>query len=77
VSRLLVDLSDPMYRIVHLQVHNDVCHTNLVVLKYCDSRMLLVAVGGGVENVGVTRVVHEMLLVAPDGLFIEIFPFTR
>ena len=47
----------------------------LVVTKCCDSQMLPVAYGGGVENVGVTRAVNEMLLVAPDGLFIEVFPF--
>ena len=47
----------------------------LVLLKCCDSQMLPVASGGGVENVGATRAVNEMLLVAPDGLFIEIFPF--
>ena len=31
--------------------------------------------GGGVENVGVTRAVNEMLLSAPGGLYIELFPF--
>lgn len=48
---------------------------SLVMLKCCDSQMLPVASGGGVENVGVTRAINEMLLVAPDGLFIELFPF--
>jgi hypothetical protein len=47
----------------------------LVLRKCCDSQMLPVASGGGVENVGVTRAVNEMLLVAPDGLYIEVFPF--
>ena len=47
----------------------------LVELKCCDNQMLPVAIGGGVENVGVARAVNEMLLVAPDGLFIEVFPF--
>jgi hypothetical protein len=47
----------------------------LALLKCCDSQMLPVASGGGVENIGTTRAVNEMLLVAPDGLFIEVFPF--
>jgi hypothetical protein len=47
----------------------------LVLLKCCDSQMLPVARGGGVENVGVTRAINEMLLVAPDSLYIEVFPF--
>ena len=47
----------------------------LVLLKCCDSQMLPVASGGGVENVGVTRAINEMLVVAPDGLYIEVFPF--
>ena len=47
----------------------------LVTLQCCDSQMLPVAVGGGVENVGVTHAVNEMLVAAPEGLFIELFPF--
>lgn len=37
-------------------------------------RMLPYAPGGGVENIGVTRAVNEMLIAAPDGKYIDLFP---
>lgn len=36
--------------------------------------LLLYAPGGGVENVGVTRAINEMLLQAPNGQYIHLFP---
>ena len=48
---------------------------SLLHLGCCDTNMLPYAPGGGVENVGVSRAVNEMLVVAPEGLFIELFPF--
>ena len=31
--------------------------------------------GGGIENVGMSRAVSEMLVSAPSGRYIQLFPF--
>ena len=44
-------------------------HTSFGPNLLCDT------VGGGIENVGMSRAVSEMLLSAPSGQYIEVFPF--
>eukprot|EP01006_Ploeotia_vitrea_P008723 TRINITY_DN20866_c0_g1_i1.p1 TRINITY_DN20866_c0_g1~~TRINITY_DN20866_c0_g1_i1.p1 ORF type:complete len:633 (-),score=75.86 TRINITY_DN20866_c0_g1_i1:93-1928(-) len=42
--------------------------------NYQRTNMLPFTEGGGVENVGITRAVNEMLLQAPNGKYIDLFP---
>ena len=44
-------------------------HTSFGPNLLCDTA------GGGIENVGMSRAVSEMLLSAPSGQYIEVFPF--
>jgi len=47
---------------------------NTFIGNYGGSNLLLYANGGGVENVGVSRAINEMLCQAPEGKYIQFFP---
>jgi len=47
---------------------------NAFIKNYFGPNLLLYAPGGGVENVGVSRAINEMLVQAPDGKYIQFFP---
>jgi len=48
---------------------------NTFIKNYFGPNLLLYANGGGIENVGVSRAINEMLVQAPDGKYIQFFPF--